>query len=366
MVCSKGFCRYQLFPDIAGQIFVCRHPRLCDRIVEDNACQFFGHFLLCLSAKFCYERHIDLCFFSDGECQGFTRRIHRGHRFRLANGALGENICQPLEVFILVQNLKGCQQAIAAVLPECPFIGGAVDKTVLRCEPLILVFQLSLQQFHFGICAIVQLAVQQFLCGFPQGDHPQHTLCRDCRQVNLVHVRVFTVIDLSVHVGVAEILHVRVCRERFCVLVKFIVRDFRLCDFRMNILDGCFQLLGKVCALNGLDRGFLFAVLRTFGRDLAQHHFGMLCKILVDGVSLRRCAKIYPLCPLDCRPVTLLQEQNVGYYACVRIALERIVRQANCADQIGTVGKILSDREILFVHSLILFRPISHIATVSL
>ena len=318
--------------------------------MEDNTCQFFGHFLLCLSAKFCHKRHIDLCFFSDGECQGFTGSIHRGDGFRLANGALRKNICQPLEVFILVQNLKGCQQAIAAVLPECPFVGSAVDKTVLRCEPLILVFQLSLQQFHFGIRTIVQLAVQQFLCSFPQGNHPQHTLRRDRRQVNLIHVGVFTVINLSVHIGVTEILHVRVCRERFCVLVKFIVRDFRLCDFRMDILNCCFQLLGKVCALDGLDRGFLLAVLCTFSRDLTQHHFRMLRKILVDGVSLRRCAKVYPLCPLHCRPVTLLQEQNVSYNTCVRIALERIVRQANCADQISTVGKILSDRGILFIH----------------
>ena len=350
MVCGKGFCHCQLFPDVAGQIFVRRHPCLCDRISEDNACQFFGHFLLCLSAKFCHKRHIDLCFFSNGECQGFTRSIHRGDGFRLANSAFRENICQPLEVFILVQNLKRCQQTIAAILPECPFVGGAVDKTILRCEPLILVFQLSLQQFHFGIRTIVQLAVQQFLCGFPQGNHPQHTLCRDRRQVNLVHIGVFTVIDLSVHIGVTEILHVRICRKWFCVLVKFIVRDFRLSDFRMDVLNGCFQLLCKVCALDGLDRGFPFAVLCTFSRDLTQHHFRMLRKILVDGVSLRRCAKVYPLCPLHCRPVTLLQEQNVSYNTCVRIALERIVWQANCTDQIGTVGKILSDRGILFIH----------------
>ena len=207
-----------------------------------------------------------------------------------------------------------------------------------------------MQQFHFGIRTIVQLAVQQFLCGFPQGNHPQHTLCRDRRQVNLVHIGVFTVIDLSIHVGVTEILHVWVCRERFCVLVKFIVRDFRLCDFRMDVLNCCFQLLGKVCALDGLDRGFLLAVLCTFSRDLTQHHFRMLRKILVDGVSLRRCAKVYPLCPLHCRPVTLLQKQDVRYYACIGIALECIVRQANCTDQISTVGKILSDRGILFVH----------------
>ena len=76
----------------------------------------------------------------------------------------------------------------------------------------------------------------------------------------------------------------------------------------------------------------------------------MLRKILVNGISLWRCSKVYPLCPLDCYPVTLLQKQDVGYYACIGVALERIVRQANRADQISTVGKILSDRGILFVH----------------
>ena len=76
----------------------------------------------------------------------------------------------------------------------------------------------------------------------------------------------------------------------------------------------------------------------------------MLRKILVDGVSFRRSGKVYPLCPLHRCTVTLLQEQNVSNHARVGIALERIVRQSNRAYQIGTVGKILTDRGILLIH----------------
>ena len=76
----------------------------------------------------------------------------------------------------------------------------------------------------------------------------------------------------------------------------------------------------------------------------------MLRKILVDGVSFRRFGKVYPLCPLHRCTVTLLQEQNVSNHACVGIALKRIVRQTNRAYQIGTVGKILTDRGILLIH----------------
>ena len=76
----------------------------------------------------------------------------------------------------------------------------------------------------------------------------------------------------------------------------------------------------------------------------------MLRKILVDGVSFRRFGKVYPVCPLHRCAVTLLQEQNVSNHARVGIALKRIVRQSNRTYQIGTVGKILTDRGILLIH----------------
>ena len=76
----------------------------------------------------------------------------------------------------------------------------------------------------------------------------------------------------------------------------------------------------------------------------------MLRKILVDGISLRRFTEIHPVSPLHRCTVTLLQEQNVSNHARVGIALERIVRQTNRTYQIGTVGKVLTDRGILLIH----------------
>ena len=76
----------------------------------------------------------------------------------------------------------------------------------------------------------------------------------------------------------------------------------------------------------------------------------MLRKILVNGVAFRCFAKVYPVCPLYRCTVTLLQKQDVSNHARVGIALKRIVRQTNCADQIGTVGKVLTDRGILLIH----------------
>ena len=76
----------------------------------------------------------------------------------------------------------------------------------------------------------------------------------------------------------------------------------------------------------------------------------MLRKILVDGISLRRFTEIHPVSPFQRCTVTLLQKQDVSNHARVGIALKRIVRQTNCADQIGTVGKVLTDRGILLIH----------------
>ena len=103
MVCRKGFCCGQFFTNIAGQVFIRGFPLLCHRISENRTCQFIRDLLFRFTAELRHKRHIYPCFLSDGKCQGFAWRVHRGNRFRLTNGTFGKNIGQPFEVLLLIQ-----------------------------------------------------------------------------------------------------------------------------------------------------------------------------------------------------------------------------------------------------------------------
>ena len=85
----------------------------------------------------------------------------------------------------------------------------------------------------------MQLTIQQFSGGFPQSDHAQHSLCCHGRQFHLVHKGIFAVVNLSVHVREAEILHTWVCRNGFFLHIQFIVGDFWLRDDGIDVAD-CF------------------------------------------------------------------------------------------------------------------------------
>ena len=86
----------------------------------------------------------------------------------------------------------------------------------------------------------MQLTIQQFSGGFPQSDHAQHPLCSYGRQFHLIHVRIFTVVNLPIYVRKAEILHAWVCRDRFFLHIQFIVGDFRLRDGGLDVADRLF------------------------------------------------------------------------------------------------------------------------------
>ena len=106
MVRRKGFCRGQFFTNIAGQVFIRGFPLLCHRISENRTCQFIRDLLFRFTAELRHKRHIYPCFLSDGECQGFAWRVHRGNGFRLTDGALCKNIGQPFEILLLIQNFQ--------------------------------------------------------------------------------------------------------------------------------------------------------------------------------------------------------------------------------------------------------------------
>ena len=106
MVHRKGFCRGEFFTNIAGQVFIRGFPLLCHRISENRARQFIRDLLFRFAAELHHERHIHLCFLSNGKCQGFAGSIYRGNRLRLADSTFGENVGQPFEILLLIQNFQ--------------------------------------------------------------------------------------------------------------------------------------------------------------------------------------------------------------------------------------------------------------------
>jgi len=106
MVRCKGFCCGQFFTNVAGQVFIRGFPLLCHRISENRTCQFIRDLLFRFTAELRHERHIHLCFFSNGKCQSFAGCIHRGNRLRLTDGTFGENIGKSFEILLFIQNFQ--------------------------------------------------------------------------------------------------------------------------------------------------------------------------------------------------------------------------------------------------------------------
>ena len=86
----------------------------------------------------------------------------------------------------------------------------------------------------------MQLTIQQFPGGFSQSDHAQHPLRSYGRQFYLIHERIFTVVNLPIHIREAEILHIWVCRNGFFLHIQFIVGDFRLRNGSLDVADRLF------------------------------------------------------------------------------------------------------------------------------
>ena len=99
----------------------------------------------------------------------------------------------------------------------------------------------------------------------------------------------------------------------------------------MDFSGGLLELFGQVGPLDRIDRHILPAILGAFGRKFAQHHVGVVHKILVDRETLRCPAHLYPLrFPVD-GAFQFLQKEDVGNYFRTCVGLEGIVGQPHCA-----------------------------------
>ena len=107
----------------------------------------------------------------------------------------------------------------------------------------------------------------------------------------------------------------------------------------------------KAGALDGCN-GQVVTVLGAFQRELPQHHLRVVYEILVDGKAIFGLAQLHPVRLMVDGPVTFLQKDNIRYHfgACVR--LERIIRQTDGTQQIGTFCHVFAGGTVLAVHGV--------------
>ena len=134
----------------------------------------------------------------------------------------------------------------------------------MRRKGIIGPVQFVLGDGKLSIGTVFHLHIEQVLGQVPKFNHPQHPLgCRG-RQFHEIHPGVFTVIHAAVHIGEAEILHLRVCRYRRIHALQLGFIQFRLGDRPLNVGDSRLQLVSQHSALDGFYRCLLFAVLGVF------------------------------------------------------------------------------------------------------
>ena len=111
------------------------------------------------------------------------------------------------------------------------------------------------------------------------------------------------------------------------------------------------QLVGK---LQSLDRvhGVVHTMSSAYRLLSAQHHFRVVDKIPVDGKPVLRLSGLGPFRHDVQRAIPLLEKDDVGYHLGTGILFERVIRQTDDSQQLGTLSKIPAHGGILGVHRI--------------
>ena len=292
--------------------------------------------------------------FSNGHCQCFAGGVHAGDGALRANRSLGEHIRLAFELFILIEIFQRAEQIVGTVIIEQAGIFLVVDQPVFCGKGIVGGVQFCLRCLNI-LVREVQLLVNQFVDDLPQLHHTSYTAFGIIGQLHLRHNRIFSVVHLTVHHGIGEILYIWVSGERLAL--DFCIRNiwcFHL-DFNilaLNMLYRFGKLVGQHCALDGGNRQFLPSVLGAFGGQFAQNHLRVVHEILVDGKAVLGLAKLHP-CRFDVRrAVTLLQKDNVTHNIRACVCLERIIRQTDSSQQVSTLCHVLAGGAVLAIHGV--------------
>ena len=327
------------------------------RVFENHAGQFGGDALIVTGSaqQFCHIRQVYFAMLPDGHCQCFTGGIHAGDNTLWPNRPLGKHICLGLEIFILVQILQRAEQIIGAVIIEQAGIFLVVDQTVFCSKRIVGIIQLCLRCLDILVREVIQLLVDQLVDDLPQFHHASHTAFGVVGQFNLCHDGVLAVVDFTIHHGIAEVLHIGVCRQgpalrfRLCN-VRHLRSSFQILPFQL--LHRLTELVCQICTFYRDDRSFFFAILCVFSGQFAQNHLRVVRKVAVDGDSIFRLSQLYPSGFMVYGAVAFLQKDDVTDNIGARIGAECVVWQSDCSQQIRTLRNMLPGSRILTVQRI--------------
>ena len=198
----------------------------------------------------------------------------------------------------------------------------------------------------------IHLKVDQFLHTITQSHKTFYTGFGGGVEVRAHHTAVFPVVHLPVYNGIGIVLHIGVGRNGGVNSFAFAqLRQLCLLISAMNVLHSIMQLVGKLQSLDGVH-GVVHTMSSAYRLLSAQHHFRVVDKIPVDGKSVLRLSGLSPFRHDVQRAVPFLEEDDVRYHLGTGILFERVIRQADSSQQLGTLGKIAAHGGILGVHSI--------------
>ena len=321
--------------------------------MEDNAPEIGGQFLDGLPGQRGHEPQIHAGPLRNGDCQGFTGGIHRGDYPVGLDGAFGEHIRLALEIAIIVHDFQSAQEEIGGIVGECQLVAPAVDKPILFREAVIAPVQFCLFILNGGIRdGFVHLEVDQLMDAGAECQHTLDTLLGSGIQIGSDHDAVFPEINLPIHKGIGEVLHIRVSREG--VLNGFALAQIGQLRFLIGALNMPHRFLeraGKRDVFKGFHR-VVHAVGGAFGAVSAHDHFRVVEEIAVDGVAILRLPQMYPVRFNLNGAAPLLQEDNVRHHFRSGVGFESGVGKPDGTQQIGSLGKIPAHGGILGIHGI--------------
>ena len=315
--------------------------------------QFSLQFFFCFSAKLAHIAHIYAGLFRDGHRQRFACRIYGSHRLMGLDGPFGEHICLAFQLSVLVDDFQRTEQVIGRIVCIGQTVCTVIDETVFGRKAVIEAVQFRLLLPNGAVRnRCIHLKVDQFLHTITQSHKTFYAGFGGGVEVRAHHTAVFPVVHLPVYNGIGIVLHIGVGRNGGVNSFAFAqLRQLCLLISAMNILHRIMQLVGK---LQSRDRvhGVVHTMCSAYRLLSAQHHFRVVDKIPVDGKSVLRLSDLGPFRHDVQRAVPLLEEDDVRYHLGTGILFERVIRQTDGSQQLGTLSKIPAHGGILGVHGI--------------